>query len=500
MIETKSLKLRFEELKNKRSVIEGRWEKYAGYTLPYMFPTDDYINDIEMQGDYQTVGARAVNSLSNKINTNMFPKHRPFFRIDLTADQTENLKGMGLGDDDIMQITSAAERESIKTLSKQGYGSAALEAVKHLIIFGNALLYDPEGEKAQTFNLRDYVVVRSTNGEWTEIIARDVHTNGTLPEDMQLMATSMGHNDPTEEIAIYTKISKGNGRVRVTQELEDYGPTGRAGGDYPIEKSPWQLLTWNLARGQNYGTGLVEEYAGAFHQLSTYDMTIQHIAAIAQDIKILVNPMGQTNPQILNDAESGQYVYGLPDDIAYHSLEKVADLQVIMQQREEVKREIFSAFLVLEGAVRNAERVTREEIIRQAQELEESLGGVYSRLAEEWQGPKAARLMANLEGELAKVDIFVLTGLEALSRTTEHENLVMTMQDMTVLNEIPEEFRARMKVREVFTAFAAGRGVDISKFMMSEDEFDANQEKLAAQNAQQVGSEEQAKNEANQKV
>jgi len=55
----------FKALLADRSIYNDRWEDYAGWTLPYVYQTDEYDTTTELQNDYQSVGAQAVNHLTN---------------------------------------------------------------------------------------------------------------------------------------------------------------------------------------------------------------------------------------------------------------------------------------------------------------------------------------------------------------------------------------------------------------------------------------------------
>ncbi|WP_265102931.1 portal protein, partial [Acinetobacter baumannii] len=66
---------------------------------------------------------------------------------------------------------------------------------------------------------------------------------------------------------------------------------------------------------------------------------------------------------------------------------------------------IGKGFLLSSSIVRDAERVTAEEIRMQANELETSLGGVYSRLAVDFQKPMAYWLTKRAGVKLAGKDI-----------------------------------------------------------------------------------------------
>ena len=81
------LKAQFDFLIGERSYLEHRWEDYAGWTLPYLFPHEEYFSTTEMQHDYNSLGAQALNHLSNKIAVTLFPPSRPFFKIELTPEQ-----------------------------------------------------------------------------------------------------------------------------------------------------------------------------------------------------------------------------------------------------------------------------------------------------------------------------------------------------------------------------------------------------------------------------
>ena len=477
------LKADFESAVSKRSYLESRWEDYAGWTLPYLYPAQDEDGTrAEMQNDYQSVGAQAVNNLGNKIVENLFPQYRPFFRLDLTEEQIEELMNSGIDRAGIDQLTAMTEKKAIKSMSKEGYRTASLAVAKHLITLGNALLFNPKGQKAQVFNLRDWVVDRNRGGDWLRIITRDRHTLATLPSRLQEKANLAGFTEDETELDIFTCIKRVDGRIIVWQELDSICRANKNLGVYTEANNPWHCLTWNLNRGDDYGTGLVEEYAGYFHQLSSYDEALLNVAAIASDIKILVNPMGQTDVDSLQESESGSYIYGMEGDLHYHQLEKMADVHFIAIQRDKVETSIAKAFLMGSGTTRQAERVTAEEIRRDAQELEGSLGGVYSRFAEEWQRPKAIQLMADMDNELAGLEVIILTGLEALSRTSEHDAVMAFFNDLTILQNLPDGVQPFLKFNGVIQVLAAGRGVEIEKILKTEEQ--VAQEQQQAQNAQ----------------
>jgi hypothetical protein len=488
------LKQQFDFFIGERSYLEHRWEDYAGWTLPFLFPHEEYWSTTEMQHDYQSLGAQALNHLANKIAMTLFPPSRPFFRLELTPEQTQLLQQNELEQADIELLTSMAERRSMRNGEKIRLRAAVIMAMKNLIGLGNTLIYYPDeiGDPTQVYNMRDYVVKRDMSGEVMQIITRDRKAVGTLPPEMQTLVVGEGYNND-QKVDLYTGVTRlPSGAYFVKQELEQLAVTTT--GAYAENDLPWTALTWNLVRGQDYGNGLVEEYAGDFHVLSSMAEANVNLAAIASDIKILVNPMGQTDVDTLNTSPPGTYVHGVPTDVAYLQLEKMAEFQFVKGFMDDYARRIGSAFMLNTQVTRDAERVTAEEIRMNTNELEASLGGVYSRLAEDMQQPVARYLLKSVSPELAAIEPVILTGVESLSRNSEHEQILLLIQDMTMMQNIPDPLAMFLKYDDIVKVLAANRGLEYQKFLKTRDEVEQDQQQAQQQQAQMAMAESAAQN------
>ena len=493
---TAELKTAFEGQVGERGTQSNRWEDYAAWTLPYLYPDADAANSAEMQHDYQSLGAQAVNHLANKIVSTLFAPGRPFYRLELKPDQYKQLEELGLTSSDVEVLTGKVEKESMRNMEKVNLRTSVISAVKNLITVGNTLIFFPEDidqqQKSQVYNLRDYTVKRDLSGNVLQIITRDRRTCATLPEDVRVACLGRGHKDD-DKIELYTGATRGaDGKFFVKQEAGDIGVVSDKFGIYPAEDLPWMALTWNLMRGENYGVGLVEEYAGDFSVYSKLSESVLNLASIAADIKILVNPMGNTDVTTLNESESGTYVHGRPEDIAYLQLEKMQDFQFVNSILDVYGRRIGAAFMLNTAVTRDAERVTAEEIRLQANELEASLGGVYSRLAEEMQQPLARRLVGTVDSALKDIDPVILTGVESLSRNSEHEQMMMFMNDLTIFNNIPEQALAALKLVDLSRILATNRGIDSEKIIKSTKEMEADAEAQRQAQADEAGQISQA--------
>lgn len=477
-----------------RTTLIDRCERYAGWTLPSIFPDEDIIEDDEMQNDFQSVGAQAVTNLANKVMMALFQPSRPFFRAQLSTQQRIELEDTGLTSADVDKALSKLERDSMKLLNKMNARVVMNDTVEQLIVTGNSLMYMPEDveEKMLTYSIKDYLIKRSLRGEMVKIIIKECKVVSGLPDNIKTLARQANYRD-TDEVAIYTGIELvGKDRYFVWQELEDLWYCHEQEGWYNKSDLPWIPLTWRLTRGKDYGTGLVENYAGDFSSLSSTAEAILDYTTIVTDIKTLVNPAGQTDVKEIAQAKSGAYVYGKEEDLFVHTANTGQAADFLNARFDNISRRIASAFLLTSQVTRDAERVTAEEIRQQAHELESSLGGVYSRLASELQLPLATRLMAKVDETFSKIEPVIVTGFESLSRNSDLDNMRAFMNDLAIFTNVPDDMKFRMNLGEVMKVLGAGHGIDYDKFMKDEDQVKSETQERIALQAQASGMEAKA--------
>jgi len=488
-IRATTLKSEWKKMFQERAYLHDRLVDYAGWTIPNLFletGDDSDTSPMEQQHDYQSLGAQLVNHLSNKVATVLFQPGKPFFRLSLTDQQILELVDTGMKETDIDELLSKAEKAGMKELAKAKIRTSVLQVIKSLIVLGNSLLYFPDGKSntltSQVYSLKDYVIKRDMSGAMTKLITRDTHSIASLPTDiLEVVQKHDSHLESDDEVTLYTAIMRTDSDTfMVWQEIEDIMRVPRQIGKYAERDLPWIPLTWNLSRGHSYGTGLVEEYAGDFHTYSSMAEAMVNLSALASDIKILIDPMGSTDVDALNESESGTYVYGNADDISYLQLEKLQDARFIIEQMEIYARRLGAGFLFNSAVTRTAERVTAEEIRMQANELEGSLGGVYSRLSEDMQLPIARKTMANVGEEFKNVEPTIVTGVESLSRTSELDQIMLFFADLARLADLPPEAAKRLNYQGIISKLGAARQVDYKDFLVDEDTVKANDRAAAA--------------------
>lgn len=488
--------LRWSQLEVTKQPFMSRAERYAKWTLPYMFPHAGYNGQMELDTDWDSIGAQAVNHLSNKIMLALFAPARPFFRMEADDEGMQELvEEFGVDEVSIKLMFSRAEKEAMKRLVAKSGRTALFNLVKLLIITGNGMLYMPKDQKAVTYSMRDYCVDRARDGTIKEIVIKEQIAFGKLDDDIQDdILQSKGHTEATEEIELWTWVKLNReGKYDVVQYAANVKLPDTI-GVFSAEQLPWIPATWNLQRGMDYATGHVEDYSGEFHAIEVLNQSLVEGAAIACELKFLVNPNGVADVEELNNAEQGDYVWGAPDDITTMNVDKGQDWNTVLGVLKPAEQRIGRGFLMSSAVTRDAERVTAEEIRTQAIELETALGGTYSHLAETVQTPVAWNVLAELDLDTLKgVKPLIVTGMDSLSRGSEHEQFMLWMNDLSILNNVPEDVRAIAKLDSVMSKMATGRGVEYEDIIKSAEEQQADQQRQQAQQQQLMQAEAQAK-------
>lgn len=499
---TGSLRHRWDQLHLDKGDLLTRSEQYAAWTLPSVFPEETSSKNTELMQSNDNIGARGVNSMANKVVSTLFRMQGSFFRLHLDEEHREQLEAMSqdskradVGDmlSEVDRAFNSAERKCMDRLAMVQFRDKAVDIAKLLLVTGNALQYMPEDGPVQVYSVRDYSVVRDVAGTVIEIVTRDTKAFETFSDEVKFALTrtrqytTNGYEDRSP-VVIYTQIKlmdDGKFHVRQSADLVELN-LGDQAVSYPRDILPWLPLTWNLRRGEDYGTGLVEDYSGAFHSVEVLTQSLINLAGIMSDIKYLVNPASVIDVEELNRSPSGSYHSGREGDITTPELQKHNDAQFINVLIDRFSQQISQAFMLNTGMVRDAERVTAEEIRMIAQELENAHGGVYSRLAHQWQQPLSHILLDRIgfDGSQWGVQPRIITGMDNLSRASEMDNLKMWISDLAALEAIPEDIRAIINPLK-FAAYAGlNRQVPWEKLCFTDQELQQRQQQQMQQQQQ----------------
>lgn len=379
----------------------------------------------------------------------------------------------------IEKALNKMERSIMNEVESSAIRAPSFESLKLLLVTGNSLEFLPPEGGMKVFRLDRYVCKRDPMGNLLETITRESISPMELPEDIREAARrgkqeNSGKPDVEDSFELYTCVRRTQTGWEVWQEVEDVR-VDNSYGTYPKDKSPWRCQRLVTMDGEDYGRGFVEEYLGDLKSLEGLMMSIVEGSAAAAKVIFLRNPNATTSAAELAKAPNGAFVNGKRDDIGVLQLEKYADFRVCKETIDGLKDSLSFAFLLNSAIQRNGERVTAEEIRYMANELETTLGGVYSRLSQEWQLPLVSVIAQRMQsqGRLPQlppnvIKPVVVTGVEAIGRGNDLTKLAGFLQDVAPLG--PEVVASRVNAADFMERCATARGIDSDGLIRSDEE------------------------------
>ena len=354
------------------------------------------------------------------------------------------------------------------------------QALKHLVVAGNALVYMGK-DGLKLYPLNRYVVERDGNGNVLEIVTKEKISKKLLgksnyTESRPNSPGSDHHGD--DECDVYTHIKRENNKVSWHQEVFDkIIPNSR--GKAPLDSNPWIVLRFNTVDGEAYGRGRVEEFIGDLKSLEALSQALVEGSAAAAKVVFVVSPSSTTKPATLAAAGNGAIVQGRPDDIGVVQVGKTADFRTAYEMVQQLERRLSEAFLIL--SVRQSERTTAEEVRMTQMELEQQLGGLFSLLTVEFLVPYLDRKLsvAQKTGAIPKlpksIKPIIVAGVNALGRGQDRESLG---QFLTTIAQTmgPESIGQYINPEEVIKRLAAAQGIDVLNLVKSMQEVQGKQQ------------------------
>lgn len=481
-----------------------RLEKYAAFTLPRLMVGDGYnpYSD-ELRHDWQSVGAQAVNHVVNKLVLTLFAPSRPFVRLELPDEWKVAFLANNpeMEEVDLDEALAAGERKIVRTLDNvEGFRPRLYTLLAHTIVLGNTLLYLPEkrDETPQVISVKRWCLRRTGKGAVRTLIIREEMKFDELEPEVQEAVKKEGDArkyQPTSKVCLFKYIERNHkGGYELTQYVDTCRLPEAFSGAWPNEKAlPYRVLTWNREEDSPYGTGLVEDYAGDFATLSSLSEAEVKGAILASEFRWLLNPNGVTRVEQLEDSNNGDVLAGSEGDLSLITSDKSGAVQAVSSVAQARIQRIGQGFLLGSAVTRDAERVTAEEIRMQATELETSFGGAYSRIANELQSPVADWLVhrAAIKLQGTTLEVSIITGLDALSRSGDLDNLRGALQDIAGLGTITPEAKQELDLGAIYSTIFTGHGLPAGKYVKSEarkqQEAQAQQEQAANAAATEAG-------------
>jgi hypothetical protein len=500
-----SAKDKYNALSRDRSGPENRAERAARVTIPSLFPPEGHNENSKLPTPYQSLGARAVNTLAAKITLALFPPNTSFFRLNFDEVTQALLKeDSGIDLEEAQKNLSLLEQIIVTELEQSKLRPVLSEAARHLLTVGNGTLGISRDGEFRFFDLRSYVVSRDPEGNIQLFIAKEEIAFEMLGED-QVEEISNGNpmwkppEDPEDTVEVYTIMRREGDTFEVVQEIEEVELESTR-YTYPAISPPFIVMRWTSLPGEDYGRGLVDDYYGDFAALDDLSRDLLDASSASAKVVLTVDPNGTLTPRKVRDAKSGDVLSGNAETVDSISIDKLGDFQVVLERINFIAEEIRKAFLMHSSVQRDAERVTAEEVRYMASELEDALGGVYSLLSQEVQAPMVRRFVSVLarkdripELPQNELRLRITTGVEALGRSHEVQKLMAFLgQARNILGE--QALGQRLDVNGVLDRLASGIGISTEGLIRSDEQVEQvmnaeSQRRMAEQSAPGVSRE-----------
>ena len=468
---------RYSQLSSGRSQFLDMAVECSELTLPYLVQHDNATKQGKkhLTQPWQSVGAKSVVTLAAKLMLALLPPQTSFFKLQVRDDK--------LGEDIDPQLRSELdlsfskmERTIMDYIAASQDRVVVHQALKHLIVSGNALIFMGK-EGLKHYPLQRYVVNRDGNGNVIEIVTKELISRKLLklepnPTD-KVNQNQTGSDGDDAEVYTCVKLDPSSGRWNWYQEVDDQIiPESRSSA--PKNASPWLPLRFNTVDGEDYGRGRVEEFIGDLRSLNGLSQALVEGASVASKVIFLVSPSSTTKPQTLSKAGNGAIIQGRPEDVGVVQVGKTADFSTAAQLAAQIEKRILEAFLVMN--VRNAERVTAEEVRLTQLELEQSLGGLFSLLTVEFLVPYLNRTLLILQrtNQIPRLpkDVVrpkIVAGINSLGRGQDNESLTRFMA--TVAQTLgPEALIKFVNPSEAIKRLAAAQGIDVLNLVKTPEE------------------------------
>ena len=478
---------RYAQLESNRSSYYDDAKDCSKLTIPTLIPETATGTRANTKTPFQAVGARGVNSLASKLLFALLPPSTAFFK--LSIDSLELLKQGQEGlETEIDKGLRSIETALMNEIEISNDRVAMFEALKHLIVGGNALLYLTD-EGLKVYPLSKFVCKRDAVGNVLEIITKEsVHPQALSDEFIQQIMKKENYDAESmdSDLDIYTYVKRVGDNHFWYQECKGEKIPG-TDGKSKLDVSPWIVLRFIRCDGEDFGRGYVSEYKGDLISLEALMQAIIEGAAASAKTLFLVNPNGVTRAATLAKAPNGAIREGSAADISVMQVNKGGDFQVSFSAIQRIESRLEYAFLMARSVQRDAERVTAAEVTMMANELENSLGGIYSILTQEFQLSYLKRRMHKLvrSGKAPKlpeklVKPKIVTGVQGLGRGNDRNKLVEFIG--TVSQALgPDIMRQYMNVDEAIKRLANSIGIDTANLVKTPEEIQAEMEQMQQQ-------------------
>lgn len=483
-----TLKGRYTELANsERHTTLDNARIISRLVDPYFYPPEGWDVRQNLPVPLNSKTGMGVNNFTSKMLQTILPAHIPFMKINVDvlslielqreAEQAGVQLEVFLGE--LGNTFSRFERAMLTDLENKKARKAFSIVLKHLWFAGNGLIkYSKEGN-LKVWSLEQFVVERDFDGEVLDVIVFEEIRTNNLPEDIKEIVDINDLQKENGNVEVYTGVTKlENGKYKEWQELADGTVIEKSVKIYKKNQNPWVVPAINLNYGANYGVPYLYLLLGHIDSAEGFREDVNQIGEANARVLYALDPSAPITTRDVTGAKSGAVLS--MNENALNIVNKSAgqELADAAEQLSLLNREIGEALLSFTAVQRDAERVTAQEIRALQEELNKGLGTVFVEIEE-----TLNKEMAKLSWEYLKekfvgtdisdrVNINVITGVDAFSRQDDLSNLRALLGDIANLNLLTE-----VNLDEAVRRLASGYNIENLSLIKTEEQKDQERQK-----------------------
>lgn len=503
----KSAQAIYDGLAGERNYWLDRARRSASLTIPYLIPRSNSPSQENMDSyvlPWNGIGQRGCNNLAAKLLMAILPPTEAFFRFTLDPIEMEKQEAamleQGMPPEEIASAKSEIdltlnklELSILRSIETSNDRVVVHEALLHLIVSGNCLTYVGD-DGLVCYPLNRYVLLRDPVGEPLVAVVCETMAIEQLPasirEELQKdddeYAGLVENTDPApmgqpeKTVDLYTCIKWTAESVEWWQEINKKEIEGSR-GQAKKSVSPWLPLRMSSYQASSYGPGYIESACIADLQTAeALSQAVSECALVSAQVKHLVKPSGVTNAKGLAEAPNGAYLPGNPEDVFTVRTDKGSDINVAFTALQRIESRLAASFMLAE--MRDAERVTAEEVRVTTLQTETSLGNVYAILTSEFQAPYIRRRLELYmrQGGMQRlpenlVQPMVSVGLAGVGRGNDLEKTARFIQ---ILQQAlgPEGMAMYVNNTELIKRLSSSMGISPLGLIKSEEQIAAEQQ------------------------
>ena len=507
----KSAQSIYESLTTERNYWLDRMRRASSLTIPYLIPrsntpyqenTDAYVLP------WNGIGQRGTNNLAARLLLQILPPTEAFFRFTMDPVELEKneaaMAEAGASPEEIATARSETELalnklelSILRSIETSNDRVVVHEALMHLIVGGNCMIYVGD-DGLVAYPLNRYVVLRDPTGEPLTAVVCEEMAIEQLPAAIReqveqeedeykgLLDDHFGKTgNPEKTVQIFTLIQWDEKTVTWHQEINKKEVDGTR-GSCKKSVSPWLPLRMSSFQASSYSPGYIESACLADLQTAeALSQAVSECALVSAQTKHLVKPSGVTNAKTLADSPNGAYLPGNPDDVFTVRTDKGSDVNVAFTALQRIEQRLAASFMLSE--MRDAERVTAEEVRISTLQTESSLGNVYAILTSTFQAPYIRRRLELYmrKGGMQKlpdglVQPMVSVGLAGVGRGNDLEKTARFIQ---ILQQSigPEGMAQYVNNTELIKRLASSMGISPLGLVKSEQQIQAEMQQAQQQ-------------------